>query len=155
LHLTTGKAEADDLLQETLLRVHRARATYLPGSNVLHWAFAISRSAHLDRLRYWRRRPEYLGSTNDAAEHNGLAALDGHSFEAEVLARDLVRVVTVELGRMSEKNRVAYVLLKEEGLKGEGGGRRARNDGAGRAAARPSSLRAAEERPRRRRMEGR
>jgi len=116
LRLTAGKAEADDLLQETLLRVHRARATYLAGSNALHWTFAISRSAHLDRLRYRRRRPEDLGTTNDAAEHDGLATVDGHSPEAEVLARDLVRVVTAELGRMSEKNRVAYVLLKEEGL---------------------------------------
>ena len=116
LRLTTGQAEADDLLQETLLRVHRARATYLAGSNALHWAFAISRSAHLDRLRYRRRRPEDLGATNDAAEHDGVAAVDGRSPEAEVLARDLMRVVTAELGRMSEKNRVAYVLLKEEGL---------------------------------------
>jgi len=33
-----------------------------------------------------------------------------------VLACDLVRVVTVELTRMSEKNRVAFVLLKKEGL---------------------------------------
>src|SRR5262245_65885684 len=79
LRLTTGKAEADDLLQETLLRVHRARATYLAGSNALHWAFAISRSVHLDRLRYRRRRPEDLGSTNDAAEHDRLAAVDGPS----------------------------------------------------------------------------
>jgi RNA polymerase sigma-70 factor (ECF subfamily) len=116
LRLAAGKAEADDLLQETLLRVHRARATYLAGSNPLHWAFAISRSVHVDRLRYRRRRPEDLGSANDAAEHDRPPAGDGHSPEAELLARDLVRVVTVELARMSEKNRVAYVLLKEEGL---------------------------------------
>jgi RNA polymerase sigma-70 factor (ECF subfamily) len=37
LRLAAGKAEADDLLQETLLRVHRARATYLAGSNPLPW----------------------------------------------------------------------------------------------------------------------
>ena len=54
LRLTPARAEADDLLQETLLRVHRARATYLAGSNALHWTFAISRAARVDRLRYWR-----------------------------------------------------------------------------------------------------
>jgi RNA polymerase sigma-70 factor, ECF subfamily len=116
LRLATGKSEADDLLQETMLRLHRARATYLAGSNALHWAFAISRAVHLDRLRYRRRRPEDLGSANDAAEHDSVPADDHHSPEAEVLARDLVRIVTAELARMSEKNRVAYVLLKEEGL---------------------------------------
>jgi len=45
-----------------------------------------------------------------------LAADGSHSPEAEVQARDLVRVVTTELARMSEKNRVAYVILREEGL---------------------------------------
>src|SRR5262245_17530723 len=116
LRLSAGKSEADDLLQETMLRVHRARATYQAGSNALHWAFAISRAVHVDRLRYWRRRPEDLGSVSDAAEHDRLPTGDGRSPEADALARDLVRVVTRELGRMSEKNRAAYVLLKEEGL---------------------------------------
>jgi len=116
LRLSAGKSEADDLLQETMLRLHRARATYQAGSNALYWAFAISRAVHVDRLRYWRRRPEDLGSANDAAEHDRLSTDDRRSPEADALARDLVRVVTRELGRMSEKNRVAYVLLKEEGL---------------------------------------
>lgn len=115
LRLAMGRSEADDLLQETMLRVHRARATYLAGSNALHWAFAISRSVHLDRLRYRRRRPEDLGSANDAAEDR-LLTDDRHSPEAEVLARDMAAIVTRELARMSEKNRVAFVLLKEEGL---------------------------------------
>jgi RNA polymerase sigma-70 factor (ECF subfamily) len=116
LRLSRGKAEADDLLQETMLRVHRARATYLAGSNALHWAFAIARSVHLDRLRYRRRRPEDLGSATDVAEHDQLPGDDHRSPESDVRARDLVRIVTAELARMSEKNRVAYVLLKEEGL---------------------------------------
>jgi RNA polymerase sigma-70 factor (ECF subfamily) len=116
LRLTPARSEADDLLQETLLRVHRARATYLPGSNALHWALAISRAAHVDRLRYWRRRPEDLGSANDAAEHDRLPAIDRRSPESDARARDLVRVITGELAEMSETNRAAYVLLKEEGL---------------------------------------
>ena len=116
LRLAASRPEADDLLQETMLRVHRARATYIPGSNVLHWSFAISRSVHLDRLRYRRRRPEDLGSASDAAEHTRLRSDERSSPEAEVVARNLVAMVTAELARMSEKNRVAYVLLKEEGL---------------------------------------
>src|SRR5262249_57853843 len=41
---------------------------------------------------------------------------DRYSPEAEARTRDLVEVVTRELRRMSDKNRVAYVLLQEEGL---------------------------------------
>ena len=116
LRLTSSRPEADDLLQETMLRIHRARATYLAGSHPLHWAFAISRSVHLDRLRYRRRRPEDLGAASDAAEHEGRASAEQASPEADVAARELMGVVARELAKMSEKNRVAYVLLKEEGL---------------------------------------
>lgn len=108
--------EAEDLFQETMLRVHRARASYRAGASVLHWAFAIARAAHLDRLRYRRRRPEDLGPETDVAGQEQLPADERHSPEAAVRARDLRDVVTAELGRMSEKNRVAYVLIKEESL---------------------------------------
>jgi len=116
LRLATHQPEAEDCFQEALLRMHRARATYLAGSNALHWAFAIARSVHLDRLRYRRRRPEDLGSANDAAELEWLHADDRYSPESAVRARDVREILTLELSRMSEKNRMAYVLLKEEGL---------------------------------------
>jgi RNA polymerase sigma-70 factor (ECF subfamily) len=116
LRLASRRSDADDLLQETFLRLHCGRATYLPGANALHWAFAIARSAYLDRLRYWRRRPEQLGAGNDVAQENGLQAQETHRPEADLLARELWHVVTAELGRMSEKSRVAYILLREEGL---------------------------------------
>ena len=111
--LATHRPEADDLFQETLLRLHRARATYLTGANVLPWVFAIARSVHLDRLRYWRRRPENLGSTRDATEYGLLRADERYGPEAQALAHDLLEIVTSELSRMSEKNRLAYVLLEK------------------------------------------
>jgi RNA polymerase sigma-70 factor, ECF subfamily len=77
---------------------------------------SISRSVYLDRLRYRRRRPEDLGSANDVADEKRLHADDRYSPEAAVRVRDLQEVLARELSRMSEKNRVAYVLLKEEGL---------------------------------------
>jgi RNA polymerase sigma-70 factor, ECF subfamily len=114
--LATQRAEADDLFQETFLRLHRARATYVSGGNALPWVFAIARSVYLDRLRYWRRRPEDVGATHDAAEHELLRADERYGPDAQVLAQDLLKVVRTELGKMSEKNRLAYILLKEEGL---------------------------------------
>ena len=69
LRLARRKPEADDVFQEAFLRLHRARATYLSGTNPLHWAFAIARSIHLDRLRYRRRRPEQLGSAHLNCTH--------------------------------------------------------------------------------------
>jgi RNA polymerase sigma-70 factor (ECF subfamily) len=114
--LALHQPEIDDCFQETFLRIHRARATYAPGANVLHWAFAIARSVYLSRLRYWRRRPERLGDANDIADCDALHSCDAATPEAEVVAADLLEVATAELSRMSEKNRAAYLLLREEGL---------------------------------------
>jgi RNA polymerase sigma-70 factor (ECF subfamily) len=116
LRLALRRPEADDLFQDTFFKLHRARATYAPGSNALHWSYAIARSLYISNIRYWRRRPEELGPSNDIAERDDFH-IDGASTpESEVVAEHLLDVVSEELTRMSEKNRVAYVLLKEEGL---------------------------------------
>ncbi|XXY53134.1 RNA polymerase sigma factor [Sorangium sp. So ce269] len=115
LRLTGRAPEADDLFQESFLRIHRARASYIGGSNVIPWAFAIARSLHLDRLRYQRRHPEGVATTSDLVVHDVPSSCNSGP-EAEVGAHELLRVVTLELNRMSELSRVAYLLLKEEGL---------------------------------------
>lgn len=115
LRLTTMPYEADDCFQDTLLRLHRARATFKEGANALHWVFAIARSVYLTRLRYWKRRPETLGLT-DVSQCTEMHPEATATPETLVTAQHLLATVVQELKRMSEKNRVAYVLLKEEGL---------------------------------------
>ena len=46
-----SRAQADDLLQETWLRIHRMRHTYRPGEPVLPWVYAIARRARIDGYR--------------------------------------------------------------------------------------------------------
>jgi RNA polymerase sigma-70 factor (ECF subfamily) len=116
LRLTARRHEADDLFQETFLKMHRARATYASGASVLHWCFAIARSLYLTRVRYWRRRPEWLGPANDVAELEHIHVDAESTPEAELIADRLLDVVVAELRKMSEKNRSAYVLMREEGL---------------------------------------
>ncbi|MBI5086476.1 MAG: RNA polymerase sigma factor [Acidobacteria bacterium] len=52
---TKSVAEAEDLLQDTWLRVHRARHTYRPGLRVLPWLFAIADHTRIDGYRKWAR----------------------------------------------------------------------------------------------------
>jgi RNA polymerase sigma-70 factor, ECF subfamily len=47
----TSRAEADDLLQETWLRIHKVRHTYRPGEQVLPWFYAIARHVRVDHYR--------------------------------------------------------------------------------------------------------
>lgn len=115
LRLSRRREEADDLFQDALLRLHRARASYIPGAPPIPWIFAIARSAYLDRIRYQRRRPEELVQL-DALDLDLGPPPDGSSPESNVMAYAILRVVERELNRMSENNRAAYVLLREEGL---------------------------------------
>src|SRR5437879_13432768 len=46
-----SRADADDLLQETWLRIHRVRHTYRPGEPVLPWVYAIARRVRVDGYR--------------------------------------------------------------------------------------------------------
>src|SRR5579863_303618 len=46
---------ADDLLQETWLRIHEVRHTYRPGQPVLPWLYAIARHIRVDHYRKAQR----------------------------------------------------------------------------------------------------
>ncbi len=113
--LSRRRDEARDVFQDALLRLHRARATYVPGSPALGWAFAIARSSFLDRLRRRRARPE---ATLDLDAACALGMLTGRagSPEGDLFARELAGVVERELGRMPEGSRQAFLLRAREDL---------------------------------------
>jgi RNA polymerase sigma-70 factor (ECF subfamily) len=46
-----SRAEADDLLQETWLRIHKVRHTYRQSEPVLPWIYAIARYIRIDHFR--------------------------------------------------------------------------------------------------------
>jgi len=49
-------SDAEDLLQECWIRIHRSRHTYRPKEPALPWIFAIARHTRLDGYRRRRRR---------------------------------------------------------------------------------------------------
>lgn len=113
LRLTGRRAEAEDVCQDAFLRIHRSRSTYRAGRSALAWAYAVARSAYLDRLRSGRREPASRPGESDEVlfevpavgnpEQNASAAL-------------LARVVSQALRELPEANRTAYVLTQQEGL---------------------------------------
>src|SRR5665213_2983569 len=48
--------DAEDLLQECWIRIHKARHTYRPSEPLLPWIFAIAHYTRLDGYRKRRRR---------------------------------------------------------------------------------------------------
>jgi RNA polymerase sigma-70 factor, ECF subfamily len=73
----TGDAAAQDLLQQTLLRIHAARGQFRPGAAVLPWAFAIARSVLVDSVRRSKHRLHEL-VTELAEEPTVDGGLDEH-----------------------------------------------------------------------------
>lgn len=54
--LTWSREQAEDLLQETFLQIHRSRHLYLPMKPVLAWVFAIARHCYFMECRTFQRK---------------------------------------------------------------------------------------------------
>lgn len=105
---TADRHLAEDLAQQTFLQMHAARGTYVSGSDVVAWAFAIARCLLIDRhRRAWREVPveePQAGASNDPPPDEVMQAAQAATRLEQALAR------------MPETQRVAFELLKLDGL---------------------------------------
>ncbi len=103
---------AEDLAQETFLRMHRARGSFAAGRSVVPWAYAIARNCYID---YARSKPKLPRA---ATELESLELDAGPSANAEelMLARRSAQVVEQTLAKMTVARREAFILLRYEGL---------------------------------------
>jgi RNA polymerase sigma-70 factor, ECF subfamily len=103
---------AHDLAQETFLRMHRARGSFVPGSAVVPWAYAIARNCYVSHARSLKSRA--ARSSLDIADHEVAAGLDSNAEETAAV-RQSAELVERTLARMSVTNREAFVLIRFEG----------------------------------------
>jgi RNA polymerase sigma-70 factor (ECF subfamily) len=61
LRLSHDPAQAEDVLQATFAKLHRARGSYLAGASVMPWAMVIARRTFLDERRGLAAQREVLG----------------------------------------------------------------------------------------------
>jgi len=108
-----GRGEAEELLQEVFLKMHRARESFVPGGSVVAWSFAIARTTCVDRMRRKKRRPENAMEQEQLEAH---AASPTSCPESASTGRALESVLEARLQTLSESLRSAYVLVKIEGL---------------------------------------
>jgi RNA polymerase sigma-70 factor (ECF subfamily) len=110
---TGNVARAEDLVQQTFMRIHRARGRFLPGAAVVPWAMAIARRLLIDELRY--RKAERLARSLE--DEGALDVADrGPSAADLVAASQLARRVQRELAKLPDAQREAFELIKEEEL---------------------------------------
>jgi RNA polymerase sigma-70 factor (ECF subfamily) len=111
--LCGGDELAQDLLQETLLKMHQARGAFRPGAAVLPWSYTIARNTFLDSARARRRAPLPLAPAEEGGPPEPAVQADA---ESSVLARESARAVERALAAMTEARREAFVLLRFEGM---------------------------------------
>jgi RNA polymerase sigma-70 factor (ECF subfamily) len=108
--LTGNHDDAQDLVQEVLVRVQRGLATYRPGS-MEGWLSRIATNAFLDDVRRRKRRPLDLVGDHIESVTGGAPSAD-EVVEAEQLPDDLQDA----LRTLPDEYRVAVVLCDVVGL---------------------------------------
>jgi RNA polymerase sigma-70 factor (ECF subfamily) len=90
LRFLGDRRAAQDLLQETFLRVFAQREAYRPTASFTTWLFTIARNLLIDRGRLARTRPEALGDEplREVVDPSPdpLAVLEGRSLEERLQA---------------------------------------------------------------------
>jgi RNA polymerase sigma-70 factor (ECF subfamily) len=117
LRLCGDAALADDLTQETFVRVHRARGAFEASSAALPWFFAIARNAFVDHKRreQTRRGVSAALPPGEGGLPEAEASLDARGDEV-VAAREMLDLVKATLDSLTPIQREAFVLVRFEGL---------------------------------------
>jgi len=131
-----SRGDADDLLQETWMRIHQVRQTYRTGEPLLPWLYAIARHIRVDHYRKSRRtvarerpleeapnsaavRPPGLGGAPDL--ETLLAPLPESQREviemlkvAGMSLEEVARATSSSVGSVKLKAHRAYARLREQ-----------------------------------------
>lgn len=110
-------AAAEELVQETFLRVHRARERYSPDARFSTWLYTIANHLALNELRRPHRHREHRSADGDDADREPLAlAGDSPRAEEAIDTRRLGSAVEQALSQLPERQRAALWLTAVEGL---------------------------------------
>lgn len=113
------RATAEELLQETFIRVHGARNRYSPDARFSTWLFRIGRNLALNELdRAHRRMPHYSTDAADSRDSSrpSLSLVSGGApVDAIVEARRESDRMEARLAELPERQRTALWLAAVEG----------------------------------------
>jgi RNA polymerase sigma-70 factor (ECF subfamily) len=113
---TRDATRIDDVVQQTFERIHRARGTFIRGSDVLSWAFKIARNLCIDLgAQGWRERPA-AGAGGDGADPLAEAVAEVVDAERVATARETLARVVRAFRRLPERQQLALELVRVEGF---------------------------------------
>ena len=114
LRMCGNREDAQDCLQEAMVRVYRALSGFKGQSSFSTWVYRITMNSCLDELR---RRKNRMTSSLDAMLENGFAPSDdGDTPEQSSLRSEQRRALERAIRELPEDMRAAIVLRDVQGL---------------------------------------
>jgi RNA polymerase sigma-70 factor (ECF subfamily) len=111
---TRDPSRIDDVVQQTFERIHRARGTFIRGSDVLSWAFKIARNLCIDLgAQSWR---EQLVDRAEGTDPVAEAVAEVVSAERIAVARETLARLVVAFRRLPQSQQLALELVRVEGF---------------------------------------
>jgi len=117
--MVKDRATAEELLQESFIRVHQARDRYEPEARFSTWLFRIGRNLALNELDLARRRKPHFSTDTERSEDDSRPRLtlvsSTPSAESVIEARRTRDLVDGFLAELPERQRSALWLSAVEG----------------------------------------
>ncbi|MEM8885278.1 MAG: sigma-70 family RNA polymerase sigma factor [Planctomycetota bacterium] len=113
------RTAADDYVQETFLRVWRARQSYRPIGKLSTWLFQIAKHYWFNEREKQKRRPFHAVAGGDDAQSQFAQLPDAQSDfapEAAASAGELETAIERAVLQLSDKLRAVFVLARYRGL---------------------------------------
>jgi len=121
LRMTRNPADAEDLVQETMMRGYRAFNRFEPGTNLKAWLFRILTNAYINTYRKKQREPRKV-SQDEVEEFDLYRELKDHDPSLSVTPETIVLDSLVDsdileaIDDLPEQFRMAVVLSDVEGF---------------------------------------
>ncbi len=121
LRMTRNPADAEDLVQETMLRAYRSFDRFEPGTNLKAWLFRIMTNAYINTYRKKQREPKKV-SADEIEDFDLYQELKNHDDQfsqtpERIVLDSLVDTDIIEaIDDLPEQFRLAVVLSDVEGF---------------------------------------
>jgi RNA polymerase sigma-70 factor (ECF subfamily) len=122
MRMTGNASDAEDLVQEAILRAYRGFGTFQEDTNLRAWLFRILTNTYISSYRSSKRRPETTGMDNVEDLYlykrvkRGESQGGGRSAEEEVLDSFTDVEIKEAIERLPESFRIAVLLSDVEGF---------------------------------------
>ncbi len=122
LRMTRNPADAEDLVQETMVRAFRGFPNFTDGTNLRAWLYRILTNTYINTYRAKQRRPDMtdLGEVEDLYLYRRLGGLEaaslGRSAEDELMDLFTETEIKEAVEALPEQFRMAVLLADIEGF---------------------------------------